>query len=420
MAFSLFSFFFISLLNAFFHLQTREYTIALHEQGHTPYEAMKSWGIGGDAATFDIVELMQEAFPNLIGPTNVYGPTEVSCITVCHIFPRNFKTIVIGRPDPNVHAYICDSKLRPVPVGVPGELLLSGPRLALGYAGRPDLTEEKFIPNPCLDLFADTTHPTLLPYYQKAYRTGDLVRWRSDGTIDFLGRIDRQVKITGVRIELGEVESALESAECVTQAVAVAVMDLHGQKRLVGYVTPGNVDFTSVTAHCRSLLVPAMVPSVVIALESFPLMPNGKVDVQALPAHDWSGSAVGPEEYIAPVDDIEMSVQRAFADVLNRPAEEISMHSDFFALGGSSLQAMRLPALLHEAVGVTISASDVISFPAARQIANILREAMNQEFSGAVEPVVWPDNTRPTSSGQESLCLSYFLNPNDLEVRFQF
>ena len=159
-----------------------------------------------------------------------------------------------------------DSALRPVPVGVPGELLLSGPRLALGYAGRPELTAQTFVPNPCLELVSGRVDSALAPYYAKAYRTGDLVRWRGDGTLDFLGRIDRQVKITGVRIELGEVESALEGADGVAQAVAAAVADSAGQKRLVGYVTPASADPAAVTAHCRSLLVPAMVPSVVVAL----------------------------------------------------------------------------------------------------------------------------------------------------------
>ena len=148
---------------------------------------------------------------------NVYGPTESTISAteqLCSTSP-DF-AITIGRPMNNLHAYVVDATLRPVPIGVAGELILSGPRLALEYAGRPDLTEEKFIPNPCLELVAEKVADTLAPYYKMAYRTGDLVRWRNDGTIDFLGRIDRQVKITGVRIELGEVESALEGAEGVT------------------------------------------------------------------------------------------------------------------------------------------------------------------------------------------------------------
>jgi len=239
---------------------------------------------------------------------NVYGPTEATITATYLPCPPSVDFISIGRPVYNLHAYVVDSKLRAVPVGVPGELLLSGPRLALGYAGRPDLTEEKFVPNPCLELVAGNVHPALAPYYKLAYRTGDFVRWRNDGTLEFLGRIDRQVKITGVRIELGEVEAALEGASGVTQAVATALPDPSGQKRLVGYVTPGDIEPAAVLGHCRSVLVPAMVPSVVLALESFPLLPNGKVDVRGLPAPDWSGA--GAEEYVGPANEVEATVQR--------------------------------------------------------------------------------------------------------------
>ena len=317
----------------------------------------------------------------------------------------------------NLHSYIVDSSLRPVPVGVPGELLLSGPRLALGYIGRPDLTEAAFIPNPCLDLVSGRVDPVLAPYYEIAYRTGDLVRWRNDGTIDFLGRIDRQVKITGVRIELGEVEGALESTPGVTQSVVAALMDPLGQKRLVGYVTPATVEPGAVTAHCRTLLVPAMVPSVVITLESFPLLPGGKIDVRALPAPDWSGA--GEEEYVAPADDTEAAVQRVFAEVLRRPADELSVLADFFSLGGTSLQAMQISTLLADAVGVHIAANEIIRSPSVRQVAGLIKEKRvdGQLEASFVVKNDWKDSRRPASSGQESLYLSYLLDPTSLEVR---
>ena len=245
--------------------------------------------------------------------------------------------VTIGRPDTNAHAYIVDARLQPVPAGVAGELLLSGPRLALGYVGRPDLTAEKFIPNPCLDLVREAIPEGMAPFYQRAYRTGDLVRWRPDGAIDYLGRIDRQTKINGVRIELGEVEAALGSAPRVKQAVASAVADDTGTKRLVGYVTPAAADTAEVVAHCRTLLVPAMVPSVVVALEAFPLLPGGKIDVKALPPPNWA--AAGAEEYVAPASELEATVQRIWHEVLGRPADEpLSVTADFFAAGGTSLQ----------------------------------------------------------------------------------
>jgi len=329
----------------------------------------------------------------------------------------NLDMMTIGRPEHNMHAYIVDTVLRPVPIGVPGELLLSGPRLAVGYAGRPDLTADKFVPNPCLDLIAGRVDPALAPHYVKAYRTGDLVRWRNDGTIEFLGRIDRQLKITGVRIELGEVEAALEGAENVTQAVATALPDAGGQKRLVGYVTPGSIDPAAVIAYCRSMLVPAMVPSVVVSLESFPLLPNGKVDVRGLPAPDWSGA--GSEEYVGPDNETEASVQRVFAEVLRRPAEELSVLADFFAAGGTSLQAMQITSRLHDAVGVHLSATEIISAASVRQTYRLLKEKMEQEGgadAAMVKRVDWQNDKRPASSGQESLFMQYLLDTSALEV----
>ncbi len=304
-----------------------------------------------------------------------------------------------------------------MPVGVPGELLLSGPRLALGYAGRPDLTEEKFVPNPCLDLVSGRVSPALAPYYKVAYRTGDLVRWRNDGTIDFLGRIDRQVKITGVRIELGEVEGTLESTPGVTQSVATALADPSGQKRLVGYVTPAAVEPAAVIAHCRTLLVPAMVPSVVVALEAFPLLPGGKIDVRALPVPDWSGS--GEEEYVGPADDAEAAVQRVFAEVLGRPADELSVLADFFAAGGTSLQVFRAVALLADQIGAHVPATDFISAPTVRQVAYVVKK--KELLAGGLDSDIvyakdWPDKERPVSSGQESLYMAFLLNPASLEV----
>jgi hypothetical protein len=237
-----------------------------------------------------------------------------------------------------------------------------------------------------------------------------LVRWRNDGTIDFLGRIDRQVKITGVRIELGEVESALEGAEGVTGAVAAAVADSTGKQRLVGYITPGNVGIAAVTAHCRALLVAAMVPSVIVSLDTFPLLPNGKVDVRALPVPDWSGS--GEEEYVGPADDAEAAVQRVFAEVLGRPADELSVLADFFAAGGTSLQVFRAAVLLQDALGVaSVPATLVHSERTARCVAAALA-ALIADGGGAgaasAAPIpcnTWSDSVRPLSANQEQMWL---------------
>lgn len=385
----------------------REYMAEFKRRKLAQYKPMRAWALGGDAVPVDLVHQMQEFFPNLV-PINAYGPTEVSVVAVEHVFPRGFNTVVIGRPDANVLAMVVDSALQPLPVGVPGELLLSGPRLAMGYVGRPDLTEEKFISNPCLDLVLGKLHPALAPYYKRAYRTGDLVRWRSDGTIDFLGRIDRQVKITGVRIELGEVESALAGAPGVEQSQAAAVPDPQGQKRLVGYVTPASADTMAVIAHCRAQLVPAMVPSVVVALDSFPLLPNGKVDTKSLPAPEWGGA--GSEKYEPPSNDAESAVQKVFADVLGGPVEELSVLTDFFAAGGTSLQVFRAAALLQSALDVaSVPPTLVHTARTARAVAEELLQLKEKRGrkagTGLIKPRMWSAQERLLSSNQQQMWL---------------
>ena len=289
------------------------------------------------------------------------------------------------------------------------DLLPAWPPFA-GYAGRPDLTANKFIPNHCLDLIKDLIPPQMLRYYQLAYRTGDLVRWRPDGCIEYLGRIDRQVKINGVRIEIGEVEAALAGAPGVQQAIAAAVVDDTGSKRLVAYVTPGDVGPATVLEHCRSLLVPAMVPSVVVALEAFPLLSNGKVDVKSLPAPDWS--AAGAEEYVAPASELEEVVQQIWQSVLGRAEDSpLSVTADFFAAGGTSLQVFRVTAALQKALGLaSVPATLVHSQRTVRAVATALGSLVGSTGELASQPAEitarsWPDATRPLSFNQIQMWL---------------
>lgn len=371
-----------------------------------PVPFMKHWGMGGDAVPLEIVHRMKAAFPAMVenGPVNSYGPTEGNVVTQ-HRFPNNATGTPIGRPDDNIHCMVVDSAMHPVPVGVPGELLLSGPRLAVGYIGRPDLTAEKFVPNPCFDAMTQTMPEILRPHYKRAYRTGDLVRWRSDGNLEYLGRIDRQVKISGVRVELGEVEAALASSPEVIKAVAAAVADEYGVKRLVGYVTPEDVDPSEVLAHCVGRLMAAMVPSVVVPLTAFPLLPNGKVDVRSLPVPDWS-SMGGSEEYVPPANDIEQAVQAVFADILGRQAEELSVLTDFFAAGGTSLQVFRVTAALQKALELEgLPSSLVHNARTVRATAAALQELRESDTVVEKLPPLtarnWPDPTRPLSPSQE-------------------
>ena len=298
---------------------------------------------------------------------NVYGPTEATITATALYCPQSIEFISIGRPVYNLHAYVVDSALRPLPVGVPGELLLSGPRLALGYSGRADLTEEKFVANPCLDLVSSRVDPALAPYYKLAYRSGDLVRWRGDGSIDFMGRIDRQVKIAGVRIELGEVETALEGVEGVTQAVATALTDPSGQKRLVGYVTPGHISPSSVISHCRSLLVPAMVPTMVVALAAFPLLAGGKIDVRALPNPDWSvpvGVMAGAYEDEGPLSRHAAAVVEIIRNILGMEEDTpVPMKAELFDLGASSIQIAAIVGRIRKELDVNLDMREVYQNP---------------------------------------------------------
>ena len=337
----------------------------------------------------------------------MYGPTEVTAVCVHHTFSPEDDVVVIGKPDPNTHGYIVDSSMQLVPVGAPGELLLSGPRLALGYANRPDLTAEKFIPNPCLVTFESQIPDDLKPHFQLAYRTGDLVRWRANGEIEFLGRIDRQVKVNGVRIELGEVEAVLGAADAVQAAVVSAVRDPKGKQKLVGYVTPGDVDTAAVLEHCRSRLVASMVPSVITAMESFPLLPNGKIDVRSLPAPEWEVDS--EEAFVEPATELEQSVARVWMDVLGR-SEPLSAHADFFAAGGTSLQVFRVTAGLQKATGLEgLPPSLIHTSRTVRATAAALQSLLDSRDSGTYHGLPrivarhWGDSLRPLSSNQEQM-----------------
>lgn len=259
--------------------------------------------------------------------------------------------VTLGPPDPNVRAYVVDpgdiTKLQPV--GVPGELLLSGPRLARGYIGQPELTTHRFVPNP---YYRGRISLSSEVWYQKVYRTGDLVSWTSTGSLRFLGRIDRQVKIDGVRIELGEVESALTKAPGVTHASVTTTTLLGGRKVLVGVITPETLKIEDILAHCRQYVLSAAVPAGLAAVEALPLRPNGKVDTDKVAAlgraamgQSNGGNNDDQNYYVPPATDLESRIQRVWMEILGLE-DEVSVTLDFFHAGGSSLRAGILTARL--------------------------------------------------------------------------
>ncbi|MET0396030.1 MAG: amino acid adenylation domain-containing protein, partial [Longimicrobiaceae bacterium] len=272
---------------------------------------------------------------------NLYGPTEATIWSTTAACRAGGGTPPIGRPVANTAAYVLDGAREPVPVGVPGELYVGGAGVARGYGGRPELTAARFVPDP----FGGGSGARL-------YRTGDRVRWLPRGELEFLGRVDAQVKVRGFRVEPGEVEAALRAHPGVADAAVVAREDEPGRgaHRLVAYVVARGgaaPETAGLRAHLRERLPEHMVPSAFVALERLPLTPNGKLDRAALPAPD---TAAGGREYVAPRTPLEEVLAAIYAEVLR--TEPVGIHDDFFELGGHSLLATRVASRVREAFGV--------------------------------------------------------------------
>ncbi|MER5467618.1 amino acid adenylation domain-containing protein [Streptomyces sp. NPDC002685] len=279
-----------------------------------------------------------------------YGPTETSIGNSGSPVADTVTTelVPLGAPVPNTSMYVLDERMRPVPVGVPGEVYIGGIGLARGYQRRPGLTAERFLPDP------------YGPPGSRLYRTGDLARYLADGTLDFLGRIDNQVKIRGYRVELGEVQHHLTAHPDVEDAVLLLRENGNGEKSLVAYVvgtsTPGQdaADLAGLRAHLSARLPEYMVPAAFMAVDRIPLTANGKVDRRALPAPDreaFAGTA-----HIAPRTPVEERIAAVWREVLG--VDRVGAEDGFFALGGDSMRAVRLAGALREA-GFDLSIGDV-------------------------------------------------------------
>jgi amino acid adenylation domain-containing protein len=302
---------------------------------------------GGDVLSPRHVNRFIEAAQGKARLTNGYGPTENTTFTCCH--PINepipaHSTVALGRPIANGSVYILDTTLQPVPVGVAGELHAAGDGLARAYLNRPDITAEKFIPNP----FATTPGARL-------YKTGDLARYLPDGNIEYLGRIDHQVKVRGYRIELGEIEAVLTALPEVREAIVLAREDEPGDKRLVAYlvvreeIEAGTWEPAALRTSLLQTLPDYMVPAHFVLLEQLPLTPNGKVDRKALPAPEKTRSEVG---YVAPRTATEEAIAAIWAEVLK--LDKVGVHDNFFALGGHSLMAVQILSRISREMSVNI------------------------------------------------------------------
>src|SRR3984957_18100250 len=290
---------------------------------------------------------------------NLYGPTEAAIdVSAWQCTPdalAGLARVPIGGPIQNLRLHVLDPQMRAVPVGVPGELFLGGVGLARGYLRRPALTADRFVPDP------------YGPPGSRLYRTGDLARWRPDGTVEFLGRIDGQVKIRGLRIELGEIEAALREQPGVADAAAVVREDVPGDRRIVAYVV-GGADQAALRAALKRRLPDYMVPSAFTTLDALPLLPNGKLDRRALPEPQRGRDETA--QYTAPVPGSQATVAAVWAEVLH--VERIGVDDDFFDLGGHSLLAAQVIARLRKTAGPRVSVLDLFKNPTVRALAALL------------------------------------------------
>ncbi|MFJ9367784.1 amino acid adenylation domain-containing protein [Nocardia sp. NPDC101769] len=319
---------------------------------------------------------------------NLYGPTEAAVsITSYEVRDRYRQAVPIGSPAWNSRVYVLDARLSPVPIGVPGELYLSGTQLARGYHGRPALTADRFVADP----FAGG----------RMYRTGDIVRWRADGALEYIDRADFQVKIGGFRIELGEVETALYRQPGVSAAVAAARTTADAGARLVAYAAvPGTSEERrdEVSAALRAALAAElptyMVPAALVVLDALPLNANGKVDRARLPEPVFAVAA-----YREPVTALEQAVAAGFAEVIGAvEGNPIGLDTDFFALGGNSLMATRLAARLGSDLGVRVPVSALFEAPTVGGLAGWIATA---DPAGLL-----PALTRRTDAGPAPLSLA--------------
>ncbi|EDX71145.1 amino acid adenylation domain protein [Coleofasciculus chthonoplastes PCC 7420] len=333
---------------------------------------------GGEALSVNPVKKALAALPST-QIINGYGPTENTTFTCCYSLPKQLPgtelSISIGRPISNTQVYLLDAYWQPVPIGVIGELYIGGDGLARGYLNRPELTGEKFIANP----FSNQPNARL-------YKTGDLARYRADGTIEFVGRVDNQIKLRGFRIELGEIEAVLSQYPQVKDTVVIVTEDQPGNKRLVAYCVSNSEQ--SITAELRSFLKTKlpdyMVPSAFVQLDAFPLTPNGKVDRRALPKPEQTRLEL-TETFVSPRDDVEIKLTQIWQNVLG--VQPISIRDNFFELGGHSLLAVQLVNQIKKIIGTDIPLVTLFQLATIEEIANSLRSQKDISAKSSIVPI---------------------------------
>ncbi|MEW6367291.1 MAG: non-ribosomal peptide synthase/polyketide synthase [Acidobacteriota bacterium] len=366
----------LDLPTAFWHELTR----AIDTERLTLPSSLRVVILGGERALPDRLTMWRRNAPASVRLFNTYGPTESTIVATMHEVPLDaaeqdgLREMPIGGPIPRSHVYVMDPNLDLVPVGIPGELHIGGDGLARGYLNHPETTAERFVPNPFAVRPGD-----------RLYKTGDLVRWRPDGAIEFLGRIDHQVKVRGFRVELGEVEAVLAQHPSLIGCAVTAREDSAGDRRLVAYVVaaqdrapaPGEL-----RAYLQERMPSYMVPSTIILLDSLPLTPSGKVDRRALPAPD----RIRPDlesSFAAPTNEIEENLVEIWCDVLG--LEQVGINDNFFELGGHSLL---LPQVIHrvrETFQIDVPLRSLFEDPTIASLGLVIEERILDEIEGVTE-----------------------------------
>jgi amino acid adenylation domain-containing protein len=365
-------------------------------QEHLPN--LKLWFTGGEALSADLCQLFRDRLPQSC-LVNLYGTSEAADDTTYFDITASdseLSPVPIGRPIANTQLYVLDQYLQLVPIGVPGELYVGGSSLTRGYLNHPDLTAEKFIPHP----FSDQPDARL-------YKTGDIVRYRTDSNVEYIGRSDHQVKLHGVRMELGEIEIRLSQHPDVHQTVVIVREDVPGEPRLTAYIVPTELPGPPIgeLRHFLEKQLPmAMIPSAFVMLETLPQTPSGKVDRQALP----QPTPLRPnleERYIAPRNALEEQVATIWQELLG--SDRIGIYDNFFELGGHSLLAMKLLFRVQDTTRIEVPLLRFFEAPTVLGMTTIIG-AVNQTVQGQHSPVIVPtsrDDVLLASIAQEHFWL---------------
>jgi amino acid adenylation domain-containing protein len=362
--------------------------------------------IGGERALPERVAAWRRHVGDGVRLVNTYGPTEASVVaTMAELQGREevpmladqpLPAVPIGRPVPNGRVYVLDREMRPLPVGARGELYVGGAGVARGYLGRPELTAERFVPDP----FGAEPGARL-------YRTGDVARWRRTGELEFVGRADEQVKVRGFRVEPGEIEDLLLRHHSVREAVVAAREDEPGRTRLVGYVVPVDQapSVADLRAHLKAELPEYMVPAAFVVLDALPKTGSGKVDRRALPAPEAPG--VPADAYVAPETEAERRLADIWAEVLR--VERVGTRDDFFALGGHSLLATQVVSRVRQAFGAELPLRTIFEHPTVGELAALLPADAAVEYA--------PEDTIVASdAGMEDELLDRIDELSDAEI----